>query len=68
MLKIPKFVPKWVPKWVRPMTEMGPLGALVGHLVPEVPHKGPKGSKMTQMYKKYHKLNPILQKILKLGS
>ena len=62
MLKIPKHVPKWSPKWVRPMTEMGPLGALVGHLGPEVPHKGPKGSNMSQKVPKTSQNRPQIDK------
>ena len=45
--KYRKLCPNWCPNGSGGLTEMGPLGALVGHLGPEVPHKGLKGSKMT---------------------
>ena len=68
MLKIPKFVPKWLPNWSGGIREIDPLGALVGHLGPEVPHKGPKGSKMTQNAQKTIKNESYFTKMLKLGS
>ena len=46
--KIPKLVPKWLPKGFPLFREMGSLGGLVDHLVPQAPHIGPKGSKMSK--------------------